>query len=309
MDAQCICTYENSVNSGINNDRVVRNRSASANHSRATGTDKANSDIVVNPGTAYPLENSPIEHDLERSVIIEETNLSSQTKIFGETTDYSANMTAECFVEGNTCSALLDVWPDDKRSTVKVPEPNCSDEIPNFQQTSVSTCCEEITNSLPILEPNRCDENENSPHKQGQRCMNIYTNSPELPAPLGADEITTSPQRVQNVTGMHAPLGSPHQDITTWYQQIPSDCRHESIWPSSTPDESPTNVDFPAQHRVNTDNILSSHLSFKHNQDTHMHNPDQVAHTFNPSSISNRTAIILTSIFTRSFRSSWFCHA
>ena len=158
-----------------------------------TGTDKPNSDIVVNPGTAYPLENSPIEHDLGGSVIIEETNLGSHTKIFGETTDQSASKTTECLVEGNTCSALLGVWPDDKRSTEKLPEPNCSDEIPNFQQASVLTCCDEITSSLPILEPNRSDETVNSPYKQGQSCMNIYTNYQELPAPQGMDEIPASP--------------------------------------------------------------------------------------------------------------------
>ena len=87
---------------------------------------------------------------------------------------------------------------------------------------------------------------------------------------------------------MHAPLGTLHQDITTWYQQILSDCRHESIWPSSTTDGSTTNVDFPAQRGINTDNILSSHSSFKHNQDTHMHNPDQVAHTLYPNLISSQ---------------------
>ena len=87
---------------------------------------------------------------------------------------------------------------------------------------------------------------------------------------------------------MHAPLGTPHQDITTWYQQILSDCRHESIWKSSTSDESTNNVDFPAQHGINTDNILSPHSSFKHNEDTHMHNPDQVAHTLYPNSISSQ---------------------
>lgn len=88
---------------------------------------------------------------------------------------------SECLVEGNTCSALLDVWPDDGRSIEKVPEPSCSDEIPNFQQVSVSTCCDEITNSLQMSEPNRSDETVNSPHKQGQSYMNIYTNSQELP--------------------------------------------------------------------------------------------------------------------------------
>ena len=41
--------------------------------------------IVVNLGTAYPLENSPVEHDLGSSVIIEEKNLGNQTKIFAET--------------------------------------------------------------------------------------------------------------------------------------------------------------------------------------------------------------------------------
>ena len=67
-----------------------------------------------------------------------------------------------------------------------------------------------------------------------------------------------------------------------------SGCRHESIWPSSTSDESTTNVDFPAQYSINTDNILTPHSSFKQNQDIHMHNPDQVAHTLHPSSISSQ---------------------
>lgn len=65
-----------------------------------TGNDEPNSDIVVNLGTAYPLENISTEHDLGSSVIIEETNLGSHTKIFGETTDQSANKTAECPLRG-----------------------------------------------------------------------------------------------------------------------------------------------------------------------------------------------------------------
>ena len=330
---------------------VTRNRIVSANRVEVTDTDLPNSDIVVNPGTAYPLENSPIEHDLERPVIVEEASLGNQTTIFEETTEQNENTTTDCLVEGNTCSALLDVWPDDESITETIPEPNCSDEIPKFseiipepncsdevtnfseiipepncsdevtnfteiipepncsdevtnfteiipepncsdeipkfseivpepncsdeipkfseilpepncsdeitnfteiipepncsdeitnftdiipeptcseetpnsiipepncsdelpssQQVSAPTCCEEITNSQPILEPDRFDENIYSPHKQGQGYMHISTNSQELPASPDADEITASPQEVNNVTGMHAPLGTP----------------------------------------------------------------------------------------------------
>ena len=121
--------------------------------------------------------------------------------------------------------------------------------------------------------------------------MHIYTDSQELPASPDADEITdaitASPQEVSNVTGMHAPLGTPRQDITTWYQQMLSDCRHESIWMSSMTDKSSTNVDFPVHHGDNTNNIFSSHSSLKHNQDHRMHNPDQVMHTLYPSSLSS----------------------
>ena len=170
-----------------------------------------------------------------------------------------------------------------------IPEPNCSDASPNSQQVSASTCSDKSTNPLPILELDRSDENVNSPHKQVHSYMNIYTNSRELPAPLGADEITASPQEVSNVTGMSAPLGTPHHDLTTWNHQILSNCRHESIWQSSTTyDESPNNVDFPAHHGPNTDNIFSSHSSFTYNQDTYLHNPDQVAHTLYPSSFSSQ---------------------
>ena len=318
------------------------------------------------PGTACPLENSPIEHDLENPVIIEETNLGNQTQVFEETADYNKTATEDCLVVENTCCAFLNVWPDGGRSTEIVPEPNCSDDIPNSteivpepncsgdipnsteivpepncydeipnsieivlepncsdetpnsteivpepncsdeiptsteivpepncsdeiphsQQVSASTCSDRITNPLQFLKPDRSGENVHSPHKQGQSYMNIYTNSQELSAPPGVDQITAS--KVSSVTGMYEPLGILHHDITTRYQQILSDCRHESIWPFLTTDESPPNVDFPAHHSFNTDNIFSSHSSFKHNQDTHMHNPDQAAHKLYPISISSQ---------------------
>ena len=47
-------------------------------------------------------------------------------------------------------------------------------------------------------------------------------------------------------------------------------------------------MDFPAHHGDNTDNIFSSHLSLKNNQDNQMHNPDQVAHTLYPSLLSSQ---------------------
>ena len=135
-------------------------------------------------GTEYPLENSPIEHDLESPVIAEETSLGTQTQDFEETTDYSKTATADCLVAENGCSALLNIWPNDERTTETVPEPNCSDDILNSQQVSAPTCCDEITNSLPILEPDRCDENIYSPHKQGKSYMHIYKFS-RITSPTG----------------------------------------------------------------------------------------------------------------------------
>ena len=430
---QYICTYDNSVNSEVTYENVISNPSVSADRVTVTGIDSPDSDIVVIQGIEYPLENSPTEHDLQGPVIVEETSLDIQPQVFEETADYDKTARDDCLVVENTYRDLLEVWPDDRRSTEIVPEPNCSDEIPNFseiipepncsdeitnfteiipepncsdeitnfteiipepncsdeitnfteiipepncsdeitnfteiipepncsdeipkfseivpepncsdeipkfseilpepncsdelthftdiipepicseetpnsiipepncsdelpssQQVSAPACCDKITNSLPILEPDRFHENIYSPHKQGQSYMHIYTDSQELPASPDADEITdaitASPQEVSHVTGMHAPMGTPRQDITTWYQQMLSDCRHESIWMSSTTDESSTNVDFPVHHGDNTNNIFSSHSSWKHNQDHRMHNPDQVMHTFYPSSLSS----------------------
>ena len=86
---------------------------------------------------------------------------------------------------------------------------------------------------------------------------------------------------------MHAPLGTPQLDITTWYQQILSNRRHESICLSSTADGT-TNVDFPDHDGVNTYDISKSYSSFKPRQDMHMHDPDQVVHTLYPISTSNQ---------------------
>ena len=55
--------YDNSVNSEITYENVTRNPNVSANQRvTVTNTGSPDLDIVVIPGTEYPLENSPIEY-------------------------------------------------------------------------------------------------------------------------------------------------------------------------------------------------------------------------------------------------------
>ena len=289
-DKQYLCTYDNSVNSEITYENVTHNPNVSANQCvTVPNTGSPELDIVVIPGTEYPLENSPIEYDLESPVIVEETSLDTHTQVFEETTDYRKTATADCPVGENACSVLLGVWPDEERTTEMIPEPYCSNEISNSTEIiPESNCSEEIPNPNAIVPEPSCSEEIPNSIIPEPNCSDDLPNIQQISAPTCTDEITdeitASPQEVSNVIGIHAPLGTPHQDITTWHQQILSDCRHESIWQFSTTDESSTNVDFPEHHGDITDNNFSLHSLLKHNQDNHMHNPDQVAHTIYPSS-------------------------
>ena len=78
-DKQYLCTYDNSVNSEITYENVTRNPNVSANQCvTVPNTGSPELDIVVIPRTEYPLENSPIDYDLESPVIVEETSLDTQ---------------------------------------------------------------------------------------------------------------------------------------------------------------------------------------------------------------------------------------
>lgn len=114
---------------------------------------------MVIPGTEYPLENSPIEYDLESPVIVEETSLDTHTQVFEETTDYRKTATADCPLAENACSVLLEVWPDEECTTEIIPELYCSDEISNSTEIiPESNCSEEIPNSNAIVPEPSCSE-------------------------------------------------------------------------------------------------------------------------------------------------------
>ena len=99
---------------------------------------------------------------MKSPVIVEQTSLGIQTQIFEETTDYNKTAAADCLVTENACCALLDVWPDNERTTEIIPEPNCSDEIPHSNEVIPEPISsEEIPNSI-IPEPNCSDEILNS---------------------------------------------------------------------------------------------------------------------------------------------------
>ena len=261
-------------------------------------------DVVVNPGTAYPLQNSLIEPDLDSTVILGDIVTLNQTEKLEEITEHSENTVSDCLVKENPCSALLTVWPDEERTIAtkqfpepnysdenpnskQFPEPNYSDDNPNSQQIPEPNYSDYIPNSQPVFKPNWSDDITNSPYIYEESYMRIGANSQNIPAPLGADGITADPQEVSTVKGMHAPLGTQQLDNTTWYQQMLSNRRHESIWLSST-DGGATNVDFPDHDGVNTNDIFKLYSSFKPRQDMHMHDPDQVVHTLYPISTSNQ---------------------
>ena len=191
---QYICTYDNSVNSEVTYENVISNPSVSADRVTVTGIDSPDSDIVVIQGIEYPLENSPTEHDLQGPVIVEETSLDIQPQVFEETADYDKTARDDCLVVENTYRDLLEVWPDDRRSTEIVPEPNCSDEIPNFSEIIPEpNCSDEITNFTEIIpEPNCSDEITNFTEIIPEpNCSDEITNFTEIiPEPNCSDEIT-----------------------------------------------------------------------------------------------------------------------
>ena len=107
---QYICTYDNSVNSEVTYENVTSNPSISANLVTVTGIDSPDSDVVVIQGIEYPRESSPTEHDLQGPVIVEETSLGIQPRVFEETADYEKTAKDDCLVAENTYRDLLEVW-------------------------------------------------------------------------------------------------------------------------------------------------------------------------------------------------------